>query len=167
MKYIYLLRHAEAEKNDYFHGKDAERRLTSGGKHQLRAAAHGMKKLGVNPEIVLSSPLARARETAEIVAEELKVAAPVMECLTLAPGHHPSELIRYLERHQDFHSILLVGHEPNMGHLLSTLVDRTGHSHIIFEKAGLGLIEVEGALHPGKGVLHWLLTPEQLCLKAK
>lgn len=167
MKYIYLLRHGEAEKNDYLKGKDAERRLTASGHRMIREEAKAMRQLKVEPNLILTSPLVRARETAQIVAEELKVAEPVQDCLQLAPGHHPSDLIRYLARHQEIPSILLVGHEPIMGHLLSTLVDRTGHPHIIFEKGGLALIEVQGALHPGKGVLHWLLTSQQLCLKAK
>lgn len=167
MNQLYLLRHGDAEKQDYRNGKDAGRKLTAAGKKVLRAEAEGMRRLGVCPALILASPLIRARQTAEIIAEGLGVGEPVEECLPLAPGHPPSEVLRALSRHKPLESVMLVGHEPNMGVLATTLLARSHSHHIEFKKGGLALIEVSSLPQPGKGVLRWLLTPEQLFLPSK
>src|SRR5918999_4932383 len=113
---LYIIRHAIAQplgqKNDF---TDEKRALTSEGRDRMRETARGLRKLGVELDMVLTSPLVRAVETAEIVATALGVGKKdVEQTLSLAPGGSQDELIAEIKNKTGAEAIALVGHQPDL-----------------------------------------------------
>ena len=156
---VILVRHAVAEERRAGL-RDAARKLTPEGKEKLREAALGLKRLGVAPDRILTSPLVRAAETAAGLAEVLAPAAHPETCGALAPGQPPQELLQALNAlPAGAKTVMLVGHEPDLGELASWLL--TGDPDAVampFRKAGAAAIELE----EGAGTLRWMLAPRQL-----
>jgi len=155
---LYFLRHGDAEPAEAGLS-DAERALTRKGQKTTRAEAEGMARLGVRPEVILTSPLVRARETADIVAEVLGTGPPV-ETELLACGCRLGELQQALAPHMGRSSVMVVGHEPDFGLLVGQL---SGGSRVAMKKGGLARLSLY-AVEPCAAELRWLLTPEHLLL---
>jgi phosphohistidine phosphatase len=159
---IYLLRHGIAGPAPAGMS-DSDRRLTAEGRRRMRRVALGLKRLGVAPDIVLSSPLRRAVETAAIVAPVLGGELGIETYVLLAPGHEPTEVLHGLHHYRKARRLLLVGHQPGLGQLLSHLL--TGSSALLavdLRKGGAAAVAV-GTLPPRSAAeLHWLLTAKQL-----
>jgi phosphohistidine phosphatase len=158
---IYIVRHAIAEEVSST-GRDEDRALTPEGRKKMKRAARGLAALGVAPRHLLSSPLVRARQTAEIVVEalpELKIET----CDLLAPGVDERALTRLLNGTYAGADVALVGHEPDLGELLSFwLTGSRGGVETRFKKGAVACV-ASSALPPvGKAVLEWLLTAAQL-----
>lgn len=161
---IYVLRHGIAvERGTKGFDKDADRPLTSKGKRQLRNSAGGMKKMKLRFDLILSSPYERAKRTAEIVAEELKLKKRLKFSDLLKYEGDPEELVRQLAALTPApKDLLLVGHEPYLSRLISQLTSGYENTAIDFKKGGLCKLETE-KLRPGKcAQLAWLLTPKQM-----
>ena len=158
---LYLIRHAIAE--EHAPGRrDAERALTPEGQEKMRRAARGLREIGVEIERILTSPIRRARETADIVAEALG-RTEVRELPELSPGSEPSRLLASLEPWRDADALALVGHEPDLGQLASFLLAGSPSTcSLPFRKGGVACFD--GELLPGmqRLQLEWLLTPKQL-----
>lgn len=156
-----VLRHAIAEDSSAS-GRDEDRRLTGEGKRKLREVVAGMRALELPVECVLTSPLRRAVETAEIVAEGYD--APEIEHTpALAPGAGPDAVIAALGNVGRPSGIVLVGHEPDLAELASTLLTGTpGLVHMVFRKAGLAGVVVASLPPRSAGTLEFFLTPGQL-----
>ena len=144
-----------------FHG--AEDPIVPVTESERMAAA--MKKLRLGFDLILSSPLVRAKQTAEIVATDLKLKKRLKFSSALAPGGTAVILMRQLEREKPAPKrILLVGHEPGMSHLVSLLVTGGPDLQLDFKKGGLCKLEAD-KLRPGRcATLAWLLTPKQMKL---
>src|SRR5262249_31967197 len=142
---IYLLRHGIAvERGTRGFEDDFSRPLTSKGRRQLRKTAVAMKKLASKFDLILSSPLVRAKQTAEIVAKELKSTKRLRFTNALAPDGVVSILIRQLTREKKLPGkVLLVGHEPDMSRLISLLVTGGPKMQMDFKKGGLCKLEVD------------------------
>ena len=123
---LYLMRHAEAEISGQEMKQDAERRLTEGGRLQARVAAGKLKEklAGSNEEIgqIITSPYVRAVETADIVATALGLDGKVAQEKDLAPGAGIDKIKRIEDEYRDSGSLLLVGHEPDLGIIASQLL---------------------------------------------
>lgn len=161
---LYLLRHGIAvESGTAGFEDDAARPLTGKGRRQLRKIAGAIRKLEPKFDLILSSPLLRARQTAEIVAGELKLKKRLKLSNALAPGSTATILIRQLSREKPApEKVLLVGHEPDLGRLVSLFASGSRDLQVDFKKAGLCKLEAE-KLRIGKcATLAWLLTPKQL-----
>lgn len=159
---LMLLRHAIAEDRSHT-GRDEDRRLTGEGKRKLREVVAGMCALELPVERVLSSPLVRAVETAEIVAEGLGLEDGVDVAQALAPGAGSDAVFAALGEVGRASGIVLVGHEPDLSMLASTLLTGTpGLVHMAFRKAGLAGIVVARLPPRGAGALEFFLTPGQL-----
>jgi phosphohistidine phosphatase len=161
---IFFLRHGIAvERGTKGFEKDSERPLTSKGKRQLRKSAAGMKKMKLRFDLILSSPHERARRTAEIVADELKLKKRLKFTDALKYESDPEQLVAEMAGLKPMPgNILLVGHEPYLSRLASLLVSGNGDLAMDLKKGGLGKLETEG-LHPGRcAQLAWLLTPKQM-----
>ena len=158
---IYLVRHALAE-DRAASGRDADRALTREGRKTMKRAARGMAGIGVRPGLILMSPLVRTRQTAEIIAEELE-AVDLELCDLLAPGSDETTLTTLVERRSAEGSVMLVGHEPDMGELLSFwLCGRPGAFRTRFRKGAVACL-LGGALPPqGRATLEWMMTADQL-----
>jgi len=161
---LYMLRHAIAEERDAArYPDDALRPLTDRGAEKMREIAAGMKAMGLDFTVILSSPFLRARQTAEIVVREFKVHDRLALSVHLEPGGDRASLIREVESaSKSAPSILLVGHEPSLSALISTLLAGHDAADITLKKGGLCSLSLDfmpGSLH---ATLEWLLTPRQL-----
>jgi phosphohistidine phosphatase len=158
---LLLVRHAKGEDSQDFDGPDAERPLTANSRQRFRAAARGLRKIAPDITLLASSPLKRARQTAEVLARVFAVRA-IDENELLAPGASRKALTEWLRGQGDQAVIGLVGHEPDLGELAGDLLTRTRRSFLPIRKAGACLIEFDAAPVSGEGRLLWLLTPAQL-----
>jgi phosphohistidine phosphatase len=155
---LYLVRHAEAEDVPPT-GGDAERRLTSGGRHDFARCVEGLRRQALELSRILTSPLVRARQTAEILRDGL--AGPEPEAWPLlAPGSSLERLLGQLREAGD--AVALVGHEPGLGRLVTLAVCGRAVAGAPLRKGGIARIDFDAAPAPGAGTLVWLLTPKLL-----
>ena len=164
---LYFMRHGIAlPSDDLSAGADRDRPLSPKGVKRTRKAAKGMKGLGISFDGLLTSPLARARQTADIVAAAMNSGLAVEELSSLAPESSVDQLMLDLSRYPDRRDLLLVGHGPSLSHFLSHLLGgKAGRSlHIEFKKGALCRIEIDALPPTSPAKLHWLLTPKQLRL---
>ena len=161
---LYILRHGIAEElGSRKNLKDADRALTAEGEQKLRKIARAMVKLELSFDLVLSSPLPRAQQTAAIVAEHLELSKAVELSDTLAPSGSTRKLIELLHHLQpSADQILLVGHEPYLSELISLLIFGEKTSSVVMKKAGLCKLSALALSHGRCAQLEWLLTPKQL-----
>jgi phosphohistidine phosphatase len=159
---VYLMRHGTAETNDDQHVRDEQRELTKKGARKTRKAAKGLRALGIPFDRIVTSPLARARETADIVADVLKLKEEVMEAAELAPSARVESLVARLVEYRDCQDLLLVGHQPFLGKAASLLLCRNEGAEIELKKSGVCCIELNELDMKKPGVLRWMLTPSQL-----
>ncbi len=145
----------EAEGQD-----DRSRPLTPQGKKQMRRAAAGLATLAPEVSVLATSPLARAVQTAEIVAAEY--GCEIVPVEALAPGHDPEEAVGWLKEQQPDLTVGLVGHEPHLSTLVGYLLTGKRASFINLKKGGTCLLEMTPPLQPGRGAMAWLLTPSAL-----
>jgi phosphohistidine phosphatase len=165
---IYLVRHGIAvERGTRGFEDDFARPLTAKGRRQLRKTAVAMKRLGRHFDLILASPLLRAKQTADIIAAELKLKKRVKYSNALAPGGVASVLLRQLGRVKPTpEKILLVGHEPDLSRLISVLVTGSLQLQLDLKKGGLCKLEAETLRAGPCAALAWLLTPKQMKLMA-
>jgi phosphohistidine phosphatase len=157
---LYLIRHGlAASRGDQF-PDDAKRPLTPQGVTRLRREAAGLEALGVRFDIVLTSPLVRARQTAEVLAQALAPRTAVTELAALAPGGAAAATASALAEYSRHGAIALVGHEPDLGQLAARLIGT--RAAIPFKKGAVCRIDME-ALPPSRpGRLVWFVTPKML-----
>lgn len=149
---LYFLRHAEAEPEA---DSDYERRLTDKGLAQADKAGKFMLRLGLIPEAIVSSPVVRAIQTAKIVAQRLGDAS-VTEASWLACGMTPEV---FFEKNREFvsnESILFVGHEPDFGETIASLIGLPDSYGLKIRKSSLTAIDLT-ALEPGAGQLQFMV----------
>jgi phosphohistidine phosphatase len=161
---IYILRHGIAvERGDPKFQNDSERPLTPKGKRQLHKSAAAMKAMKLRFDLILSSPYERAKRTAEIVAEGLKLTKRLKLTGALKYESDPGELIGELAGWRPApENLLLVGHEPYLSRLIALLASGGEDLALDLKKGGLCKLEAE-RLRPGKcAQLDWLLTPKQM-----
>lgn len=153
---LLLLRHGIAE--DAGHGlSDAERALTREGKDKLHRVLKRAADAGVKPTLILSSPLKRARETAEIAAEVLAYAGEIVRTPALVPHASPADAWLEARTHSGEKSVLLASHEPLMSGLLALLLN-SPNLRTDFKKGALARVEVESAGATPRCELKWLIT---------
>jgi phosphohistidine phosphatase len=149
---LYLLRHADAE--DYAI-TDFDRKLTPKGHDQANRVGKFCADRGIAPSAILTSPYIRARETAEIVGQHLGIEPLVQEWIGC--GMSPSTLYKNLIAHGGMRkSLMVVGHEPDMGYAVTSLLGLTDASAVNIRKATLTGIEAF-SLEPGAGTLDFCI----------
>jgi phosphohistidine phosphatase len=157
---LYLIRHAIAAERGESWPDDSKRPLTDEGTARMRKAARGLARLEVAIDVVLTSPLVRARQTAEIVAAALDPRPSIVTIESLAPGATYAAIVADLEKHARKSRLALVGHEPGIGELAARLV---GSRHAIeFKKGAVCRIDLDQVPPAGPGHLRWFLTPRIL-----
>jgi phosphohistidine phosphatase len=157
---LYLIRHAIAAERGDAWPDDTKRPLTDQGIERMRKAVRGLARLGVAIDIVLTSPLVRTRQTAEIVAAGLDPRPHLVNVESLAPGGSPAAAIGDLEKHARKARIAIVGHEPGIGELAARLI---GSRHAVpFKKGAVCRIDLDTLPSGGPGELRWFLTPRIL-----
>lgn len=157
---LYLIRHAIAAERGERWPEDAKRPLTPAGIAKMRKAAKGLAKVGVQLDAIVSSPLVRTRQTAEIVAEAMKPIPAVTFADALAPAGTPAAVVQEIGRHARKGRLALVGHEPNLGELAAQLIG--ARTPIGFKKGSVCRIDFDTLPPKGHGHLMWLATPKML-----
>lgn len=164
---LFLMRHGVAvEPGTAGYGNDADRPLTPKGRRKLRRAAETMKALDLSFDLILSSPLLRARQTAVILAKALDAKDRLELSASLAPGAPARTILECLHRLPMPEDVLLVGHEPGLSQLISLLLAGNSDLPVLMKKGGLCKLSAP-SLKPGRrATLEWLLTPKQMALMA-
>ena len=156
---LYLIRHAEAVSRDDPNYAEDERPLTETGREQARAVAKALVARGIQFDAVISSPLVRARQTAEEMLQNMTGPLAELEfCNHLAPGGKQRKLTRYLLG-SNVDSVALIGHEPDLSEFIGRLIG-SRKAQISMAKAGVAFVKCDGVADKGRGTLEWLLTPE-------
>jgi phosphohistidine phosphatase len=161
---LFLLRHGIAvERGDPRFPCDADRPLVPRGRKKVQRVAEFLRRLELSFDRVLTSPWVRARQTADIICQELALKGKLHESELLIPGQ-PSldvaQLVRLAGREPRV--ILLVGHEPGLSTLAANLLTGGEGLEIRMKKAGLCRITLDESAKGQKAVLEWLLAPETL-----
>ena len=160
---LYLLRHADAEPAAG-PGGDRERPLTAKGQTQSRRVGKALEALEVDFQAILTSPLLRARQTAQIVARTLRATARLRNCEALAPGVSAQKLFAELKRLGQPENALVVGHEPDMSRLISLLLAGEPPVDVEMKKAALCCLELREPVGARCATLKRLVPPKLLNL---
>ena len=157
---LYLVRHAiAAERGDEW-PDDGKRPLTDRGITRFKEAVRGLRHLDVAIDEIFTSPLVRARQTADLLAAGLAT-KPVVHALDpLAPGHTPAAVIAQLAKVGRSNRIALVGHEPDLGELAAHIIG--AQRALAFRKGGMCRIDLGGLGGRRAGALVWFLPPKVL-----
>jgi phosphohistidine phosphatase len=162
---LYLLRHGEAGTRFPMATRDAERSLTAAGKEEIEEVGEAMAELGLKFDVVATSPLRRAKDTALLVSRALKRKGEVEEWQELSPEGSRDALYHRLGRLRSTAAVLCVGHEPYLTSAINDIAGRgseRGAIRIVLKKAGLARVTVTGFSPKINGELRWLLTPKQI-----
>lgn len=156
--HLYFLRHGQAANRADWQGEDSARPLTTDGKRRMQREGAALRALDLAIDLVISSPLLRARQTAEIVASALGLGGRLITDPRLAPGFGPSELKGILAAHRGASALMLVGHEPDFSDTIGQLI---GGGRLEVKKGALALVELaDRATLAGR--LLWLIPPKLL-----
>lgn len=161
---LYLIRHGIAEERGPDWPDDAKRPLTGKGRARLRDQAAGLTALGVTLDVMVTSPLTRARQTAAILAKGLPGRCPVEIMEALSPGSSYRRFLHELAGHAGRARIGCVGHEPDMGELAARLIGAA--RALEFKKGAVCRIDLDALPPSGPGALRWLAPPRILRLMA-
>jgi phosphohistidine phosphatase len=154
---VYLLRHGIAEAGA-LGSPDSERALTTEGAKKVREVLHTAKSAGVKPDLILSSPFKRARQTAEVAAKELGYTEAIPDCAPLVPSGDPRAVWEEIRLHKASSALLLVSHEPLLSATLAMLLNSPA-LRTEFKKGSLARVEIESFGVQPRGTLRWLLAP--------
>ena len=157
---LYFIRHGVAEERGDAWPDDNKRPLTEDGMSRMRKAVRGLARVGVCIDVVLTSPLVRARQTADIVAGGLNPRPSIVNIDSLAPAGSYAAVVKDLEKHARKNRIALVGHEPNIGELAGRLIG--ARMPLEFKKGAICRIDFEVFPPKGIGQLRWFVTPRML-----
>ena len=158
---LYLLRHGDAGQNgDPNYPVDAERPLTPKGIKRTKCLAHALLGMEITFDMILTSPLVRARQTAELMERGMRLHGQLAHTAHLSPSGDMEKLVTQLNAIRPaLKSVLLVGHEPYLSHLISLLLVGGPGLPITLKKGGLCRLEIE-SLRAGKCAnLEWLASP--------
>lgn len=160
---VILIRHAKAGNRDpNTWPNDDKRPLTPQGVEEQHEAARVMRRMGVRFDFLVTSPLLRARQTAEAIAEAYRWEEPPLESEALGHGYSVAAVVKLLAKFPPDSHVALVGHEPDLSHLAAALVGPDGATRIVLKKSGVIGIEFEGAAEVGAGTLVYHLKPGHL-----
>ena len=152
---LYLMRHANAGLARGNPALDAKRALIKEGKEQCMLMARVLSALKVQVDVVVSSPLKRALQTAQFVGTELGYEAKVEVSPALAPGAEFADFQEMLAKYAGCEGVLAVGHNPNVFQFLGRLVSGNGGAAIRMRKGSIARVDLEH--HPPR--LQWLIDP--------
>ncbi|MBS1817864.1 MAG: phosphohistidine phosphatase SixA [Acidobacteria bacterium] len=157
---LYLIRHAVAEERGDAWPDDAQRPLTDVGRTRMRKVAQGLARVGIGLDVILTSPLVRARQTADIVAAAFKHPPAIVAFDALSPETPHADIVAGLRRYGRKKRVALVGHEPDLGQLAGRLLGMK--TPVPFKKGAVCRIDVSKLPPTAPGTLQWFATPAML-----
>ena len=152
---LYIIRHAIAVEEDSS-GDDSQRALTEKGRKKMRQIAKGLRILGVEFDMILSSPYVRARETAEVLSNVFKVKRPLAFSDHLVPMGDASALAMEIKEKYSVNDLAIVGHQPLLTNFISLLTAKGAPVDVELKKGGICRLSTDD-MHFAK--LQWLFTP--------
>ena len=160
---IYLIRHSNAvDPGTPGYEDDSLRPLTEKGRDKMKEIAHALKTLGVKPDLIVSSPYLRARETADILAKGLQYRHELQYNDMLVPSGSADPIIGEINEKYSVDELFLVGHEPFLTSLVGALTAGTPDLAMDLKKGGVCCLSADNLKVERKAVLEWLLTPKIL-----
>ena len=158
---LYLVRHAIAEERGEAWPDDEKRPLTRDGAGRMQRIARGLRAIDAQVDVILTSPLVRAAQTAKILTDGLEGHPEAIQFPALTPGQKPARVASALAAHRKTRAIALVGHEPGLGELAAWLVG--AGQPLAFKKGGVCRIDFDSwPPAAGSGTLVWFVTPKLL-----
>ena len=157
---LYLIRHGLAAERGDEYPDDSKRPLTSDGIAALRKEVKALDVLGEAFDHIITSPLVRAKQTADVFVQHLDSKPSVSMSDALAPAGSPAGVVQEIAKHAKKRRIALVGHEPNLGELAARLIG--SRTPLAFKKGGICRIDFEVLPPKGVGQLRWFATPKML-----
>lgn len=161
---LYLVRHAVAAERGPDYPDDDLRPLTEAGTEKFTRAVAGLRAIGVTLDVVITSPLQRARETADLLVAGLRPKPKLVVVDALAPDHTLAEVMTAVAKvassGRGASRLALVGHEPDLGEMAAKLLGARGT--VEFRKGAVCRIDVDRAMPSGPGTLRWFLPPRVL-----
>jgi phosphohistidine phosphatase len=161
---LLMIRHAIAQDREVFAASgqdDRLRPLTARGRRRMRQGARGLRALVGELDLIATSPLTRAVQTARLLARAFGGPEPV-ELPALEPLQDPDPLLTWLGERDADATVALVGHEPGMSEALAWLLAQRRRSFVALGKGGAALVQLRAPIAAGSGVLCWALRPGQL-----
>lgn len=161
---LYVLRHAIAVERLDWAESDDTRPLSAYGITKMKQNATGLTRLLPKIDLILTSPYLRARQTAEIVCKVygFKISDKVVETESLTPDGAFKDLFKDFGKYESDNRVMVVGHQPYLGDLISYLTSEGDVRNVPLKKGGIACIELERDDPRHTGMLNWLLTPRQL-----
>ena len=160
---IYMMRHGIAsEPNDPSLEQDRQRPLTDVGREKIEQIARKLKKLAINPDLILSSPYVRAQQTASIVAKEFDLQKHIILSDLLQPAGTADTIVNAIVENYLADELLIVGHEPCLGLLISFLAAANLDLAINIKKGGVCCLSTDDLRMERRAALEWLLPPKLL-----
>jgi phosphohistidine phosphatase len=157
---LYIVRHAIAvDEGTSDYESDSERPLNDKGRKKMRQIAKGLRNLGIEFDLILSSPYVRARETAEILADVFKMKNKIVFSDIHIPMGNPELLITVVNDKYSVDSMAVVGHEPHLSTLVGLLVAENAKIDVTLKKGGVCYLSADELHHEHRATLEWLLTP--------
>jgi phosphohistidine phosphatase len=157
---LHIIRHAIAvESGSPGYEDDSQRPLTDKGRKKMKKIARGIGALGVDFDCVISSPYTRARQTAEILVDELKLKDKLTFSDALVPPGDFDRLVHEISEKNDLNSLALVGHEPMLSQFIGWLSTGGGGMSLALKKGGLAYLTSEDLVGTHRATLQWLLSP--------
>ena len=161
---LLLIRHAIAEEREEFARSgepDDLRPLTAEGRKKMKRAARGLREVAADIDVLATSPLTRAAQTADVIGKEYGD-LPAVTVDALTPTSDPEAFVSWLQRLDDAQCVAAVGHEPHISSLAAFLITGNGRGLGEMKKGAAMMLEFAGEIAAGAAELRWFLTPGQL-----
>jgi phosphohistidine phosphatase len=159
---LIILRHGETGQRSSI-ASDSIRPLTSSGEAEIHEIAKALKIIGLKFDIVVTSPLKRAYDTAMIVSDVFNIGKKVQVWNELAPEGKKIEVYRKISHIREEYTVLIVGHQPLLGQIVNDIIhnEKLSSSNLLLKKGVIRIRLLRKSNIP-KGELRWLLTPRVL-----
>lgn len=159
---LYLVRHGDAVDGRVAGvDRDDDRWLTDEGREETRWGAEILQKLGVEPDLIMSSPLVRARQTAEIIADVIGKSDEIVISDHLVHGGAFQGILQDIQAQGSPKRVILTGHMPSIGELIGWLTWNDRLCAVRMRTAGIARVDLpDDRIAPGWGDLRWLLPPK-------
>jgi phosphohistidine phosphatase len=160
---LFILRHGEAGQRST-QASDRVRPLTSAGKVEILEIGKALKVMGLKFDLVVTSPLKRAYDTAMIVSDIFKIGNRVQVWNELAPEGKRTEIYRKISQLREEYAVLVVGHQPLLGEIVSDMIHKGKSSpcNLLLKKGGVVRLRLLTKSNIPRGELRWLLSPRIL-----
>jgi phosphohistidine phosphatase len=153
---VYFVRHASAGQHRADPAQDEKRPLDNDGIEQCTTVGRALVALETHVDLILSSPLKRAAQTASLIANELGYEEKIVLTPALRPEANYARFTALLEEYTQHEAILVAGHNPNLSEFLGRLIGGGSRAGMDLKKGAVARVEVDRR----RGILHWMLTPK-------